>query len=363
MVALCALLLPLGVLGCATNVHRVSKLPPEYLAPPVRNAQEADLSKLATPTVSNELIEAGDVVEVTIDTGYGRDRARTFPLRVADDGSTEVPLVGRVILAGLELKGAEQAIGAAAVEREVYRQPLVTVVMKRKKTNRVTVMGAVKEPGVYDLPSSSSSLLDAFARAGSLTEDAGTDVIIRRPPKRDARPSDGSNHVGRKSPFEGQLTSGDQPPAPSRAMRINLVEATQQGQHGFLLEDGDKVMVVKRDPQPVTVIGLVRKPDKYELPANKELRLLDVLGLAGGISSPVADNIHVIRQVPGKDGAGGTDTIVIKVGMREAKNSRQANLLLAQGDVVSVEHTPATVVLETLRSFIRFGVSSSIPLF
>jgi hypothetical protein len=53
----------------------------------------------------------------------------------------------------------------------------------------------------------------------------------------------------------------------------------------------------------------------------------------------------------------------IRVSIREAKRDGEANVRLAAGDVVSVEETPATFVLDLMRNFIRFGLSSSVPLF
>ena len=42
----------------------------------VDNAQTIDLSKLATSSASNELIDCGDLLTVTIDSGYEGDRER-----------------------------------------------------------------------------------------------------------------------------------------------------------------------------------------------------------------------------------------------------------------------------------------------
>jgi polysaccharide export outer membrane protein len=66
----------------------------------------------------------------------------------------------------------------------------------------------------------------------------------------------------------------------------------------------------------------------------------------------------VIRQIPGE-----SEPLVIKVSLAEAKGVGKGNLRLAPGDVVSVEQTPATVVLGALNNFVRFGLSGTVPLF
>jgi len=102
----------------------------------------------------------------------------------------------------------------------------------------------------------------------------------------------------------------------------------------------------------------VRESGEFELPVNREMRLLDALAKAKGVSSQVADKVHVIRQIPGH-----TEPLVINISLREAKTSGKGNIRLASGDVVSVEQTPATIMYDTLNNFVRVGISGGIPLF
>ena len=78
----------------------------------------------------------------------------------------------------------------------------------------------------------------------------------------------------------------------------------------------------------------------------------------GGIEAALAgsNKVRIIRQVPGQ-----AEPVVIQTSIRNAKLQAAANVRLAAGDVVSVEETPATFTVEMLRSFIRFGFSSTIP--
>jgi polysaccharide export outer membrane protein len=117
------------------------------------------------------------------------------------------------------------------------------------------------------------------------------------------------------------------------------------------------VHVLKRDVPPVSVIGLVQKPGEFEYPANRPLYFLDALALAGGVSSPVADKVLVVRRA-----AGHKAPVNIQLSIQAAKRGGE-NLQLQPGDTVSVERTPATVVVDTLRTFFRVGFSSALPLF
>ncbi|MDH3716878.1 MAG: SLBB domain-containing protein [Planctomycetota bacterium] len=343
--------------GCASSVYHASSLPAELEAPPVNNVHTVDLSRLSGFAVSNELIEPGDVLEVTIVAGITEHGPLTIPVRVSDNGSAGIPLLGEVALAGMELEQAEQAIRAAAVTQGVYRNPHVTVVMEKKRVNKITVVGAVEKPGTYELPRGSSDLLAALVAASGLSEEAGTEVEIRSPARR---------LYGLPNQRQDLMASyPGQPPAPDtqlsqpRSLRINLMSASQSGQE-VNLADGDVVMVLKRDPNPIQVMGLVRKPNKYELPTNREMYVLDAIAGAGGVSSQLADKVFVIRRLPGS-----SDTSVIKVSIRRAKRDSVENIRLASGDVVSVEQTPSTVALDAVRNFVHFsvGASTRVPFF
>lgn len=330
--------------GCAQRVFRANKLPGEFAAPPVENVQTIDLSRLSAASVSNEQIECGDALEISVHTGHEDSDIKTLPVRVADDGTVDIVAIGRVQVAGLRVEIAEQAIATAAMERRVFHRPHVTIKTVSQRIHRVTVVGGVKEPGTFDLPRGSSTLLAALVQAGGLSDAAGADVEIRRSPTAVARRPQGPNQLA------GYATPPAEPAVQS--MHVRLTQLTQE--NGLVLEDGDVVMVEKRDPQPIHVMGLVRKAGKFDVPANKEVRLLDSLALAGERSVPWAEKVVVVRHVPGEK-----EPILIKVNLRDAKRDGAHNIRLAPGDVVSVEETPATFVYEML-SFIRVGASAAL---
>ena len=143
----------------------------------------------------------------------------------------------------------------------------------------------------------------------------------------------------------------------SNSYTINLVSDSRQfgSHHG--VADGGVVMVEKRDPEPVQVMGLVKEPDVYDYPIGKPLRLTGAVAMAKGVNNQLADSVSVTR--PNNDGKPPT---VIKVSLRKARRSMKSNIVLQPGDVVHVEQTPATVFMEGLQ-LIRFGISGSAPIF
>ena len=140
----------------------------------------------------------------------------------------------------------------------------------------------------------------------------------------------------------------------AEVIKVDLAAATAGTMKVPPLRDGDVVHVAKRTLPPVYVIGLVRKPGEFPYPTNQQLRVLDALALAGGVSNPIAEDVLVLRQVPGA-----AEPARIAVSIQAAKNGRD-NLALAPGDTVSVEQTPATVFVDVIETFFRFGVGASI---
>lgn len=358
---LCGLLV--GLAGCRSvggERYTVQTMPANLVAARRENAQTVDLSRLASAAVNSELIDRGDVIEVTISTGLSEKESYPQSVRIGEDGVANIAVVGPVHLAGLELVEAEAAISATAIQAQKYRNPYVTVTMKHQRVNRVTIVGAVKEPGVYAIPRGHSDLLAALVQAGGLAENAGTNVEIRNPIRGVKPPDpiastapDAVNQVGHS--IAGSAT-GMSFAAPRNSIRVDLVSATKNGTGGYLVEDGAVVMVEKRDPEPVHVIGLVHKPNRYEFPIGEDLRVTHAVALAGGLSSPVANKIFVIRKKP--DSA---ETAIVELKLSDAKRDEKQDLLLSPGDVVSVEQTPLTVFIDTMR-IINFGFGASLPL-
>jgi polysaccharide biosynthesis/export protein len=323
-----------AVSGCANRVYRASKLPPEFMAPSTLDPT-IDLSGLSDRSVSAEVIQPGDVLEVAMVTDYVKLTTTTTPVRVADDGTVVVPLVGRLGVGGLEVERAEQALNAESIARGVFRTPCITLTMKQCRTRRVTVVGAVNRPGAHELPRGSTSLMTALLAAGGLSKEAGTEVEIRHTDSRSTMPA----------------------AAEPAIVKVDLAAATAGAVQVPNLRDGDVVQVVKRTLPPVHVIGLVQKPGSFPYPTNQEMRVLDALALAGGVSNAVAEEVLLIRHLPNSQ-----EPVRIAVSIQGAKNG-QDNLTLAPGDTISVERTPATAVVDVVQTFFRVALGGTISWF
>jgi protein involved in polysaccharide export with SLBB domain len=251
---------------------------------------------------------------------------------------------------GVEVATAEALVREAGIRRGVYRNPQISIRVEDRRINRVTVLGAVEEPGVYEIPASHSDLLAALVAAGGPRDDAATVVEIRHPPAVSTNGQPG--HPVHQASYWGTPAAN----AGSRFVRVDLMSADSAATEDLRVFDGTVVMVQQRAPQTIYVMGLVKKADQYELPPDEDTRLLDAIALAGGRTLEIADRVRITRKLPHLE-----QPISIEASIKEAERDGSANIRLAAGDMVHVKETPATFTIEMLRSFIRFGFSSAIP--
>ena len=374
--------------GCQRGMYHPSALPAELIASPTVDVRTLDLSRLASPTANSQKIGPGDILHVTVVTGAEDRQPDAWPMRVNEDGTVQVPLVGSIQLAGLDLQSAQNVVRQTSINRGIFKNPSVSIGVEKRQTNRVTVLGAVDEPGSFDLDASSSDLLAAISAAGGLTPEASQMVEIRQPPQRawngspaypstpelDAIPGfDSPTPAGEPTPavppsdgdvasvYQGmQRVSHDEHAAvETESFSIDLIAATSTPTpRSYPLKDGAVVMIRPQKPRYIRVLGLVNRPDQFEIQPSQNVRVLDALAMAGGRTVSAADRVFVIRQSPF-----GQEPALIETSVTQAKENPAENLLLADGDVVSVEETPTTFVLGIFRQFIRIGVNGTASVF
>jgi polysaccharide export outer membrane protein len=327
--------------GCQqASVFTVSTLPNQFRAPPTISATSIDFSRLARSPNKSETLYPGDVVDVQVATGIELEEPAVWKVRLDDEGVAAIPIIGAVRLAGLDYTRAEQAIRFEGVQRGKYIRPNVSVAIRERRSVQVNVLGAVAIQGTVSLANSNANLLEALTQAGNLTADASTIVEIRHP---------------QRAVVPAAYRPG-MPPQSPRIVTVDLFQAQANPNMDLHLEDGSTVVVRPRGERFISLMGLVRKRGQYKMPADRDLHLLEALSLGDGRTLQIADRVQVIRQIPGQQ-----TPVVIEASIKSAKAEPIANLRLAPGDVVSVEETPLTFFVGTVKDFVRFGFSSTVP--
>lgn len=139
-------------------------------------AEQAALAKLLqsvkTPknTKENYKIAPSDLIEITV----FREDELNRSIRVNQDGDISFPFIGTVKVGGKSIIEAEQTIAAGL--SEYLKKPQVTIFVKEYSARQIYVLGEVKNPGAFPLPTEASlTVLEAISIAGGFTPVAAQD--------------------------------------------------------------------------------------------------------------------------------------------------------------------------------------------
>ncbi len=100
----------------------------------------------------------------------------THQARVNSNGMINLPLVGGVMAGGKTVPELEKELGARYADGYL-QNPQVTVFVKEYTSQRVTLEGALKKPGIYPL-TGKTSLLQAIAMAEGTDEFADLEGVV-----------------------------------------------------------------------------------------------------------------------------------------------------------------------------------------
>ncbi|HEY2381687.1 MAG TPA: polysaccharide biosynthesis/export family protein [Terriglobia bacterium] len=112
-----------------------------------------------------------DVIEVSV--YQDKELDRTVPVR--PDGKISLPLIGEMLASGKTAPDLQKEIAQRL--KQYIADPAVTVVVKEVNSPKVSVLGEVKNPGMYKIRDR-ATLLDAIAMAGGTTEYAKKNKIV-----------------------------------------------------------------------------------------------------------------------------------------------------------------------------------------
>jgi len=134
-------------------------------------------TEVPPPATDDTTLGPGDGLSIRV---YGEE-AMTGSHQVAPDGTINFPLLGAVQVSGLEPTEVAEKIQTELRERDLMRSPHVSVYVDEYASKRVSVVGAVANPGTFPLEPG-MTVVQAISMAGgfsSLADRDGT-VVTRR---------------------------------------------------------------------------------------------------------------------------------------------------------------------------------------
>jgi polysaccharide export outer membrane protein len=221
-------------------------------------------------------IGQGDILKIAV--WSQPELSGEFTVDVA--GGITMPLIGMVKAEGQTLAQVEEAIRTKLADGYLIN-PQVTIGVAQFKSQRVFVVGEVRTPGVVPL-SGALSLVEALTRVGSLTEFAGGDLVVIRPPE------------GKE--VTGPVLAGE--PGAKEILRVDIQQLQSRGPTSNIeLLDGDTVVVPRAEM--IFVNGQVNAPGRYTY--ERDMTILMAISKANGINDLGSNRrIKIIRIVDGK---------------------------------------------------------------
>jgi polysaccharide export outer membrane protein len=244
---------------------------------------------------TNYVIGPEDVVTVTV----LNEPSLSGQFRVENDGEFSYPFLGRVKAGGRTADEVALSIKTRLADGYL-RHPQVTVGVDQFRSQSVFVLGEVRTPGKYVL-TGPVTLLDALARAGATTNDAGPEIQILHP----------------KDAVVGSPTLPNQRDA--EVVTVNMREI-QDGKlsRNVRIRDGDTIFVPKAER--FFVVGMIRNAGSYVLERN--MTVLQAISTAGGVSERgssrririvrIVDNVRKEFDAKPTDIVQPNDTIVVR---------------------------------------------------
>jgi polysaccharide export outer membrane protein len=251
---------PVAGAGNAPGAATVS-LPPEvpsgHGSPDNADRLNTRLFRRAAPrdTPGDLPLGPGDLIEISVVNMFELSGRK---VRVPRDGGITLPLLGAVPVSGRSPAELEEDLRRRLQEKYMH-DPQVSVYVHERRSQRISVLGAVRKGGVLEL-TGRLRLADALAMAEGLTDDADHVVYVFRRAPADA--------VARAQAGRAQVTESAAPGTTTETTDVMTaidLEAIANGNEelNVPLEAGDVIQVPRAGS--VYVGGQVARPGSVPL--------------------------------------------------------------------------------------------------
>ncbi|HEX5226813.1 MAG TPA: polysaccharide biosynthesis/export family protein [Bryobacteraceae bacterium] len=288
----------------------------------------------------NYLIGPGDEISVRVlDSPDIPDK----PIRVDPDGQIALPLIGRVEAAGKSVSTLESDITARL--RRYFVSPQVSVNVTDFASRPVSVLGAVQNPGVYQL-SGPKSLAEVIALAKGLSQDAGGKIRIV---------SNGEEPGGLARRPLNDATSIDSDHRIVTEVSIDDLYSSSSAAANTLIHGYDVITVPKA--RMVYVIGDVHKPGAHLLNNRDSITVLEAISMAEGpLPTAAPQHARLLRKEPNT-----SQRVEVPIDLKQLLAGHGENLTLQPDDILVVpSNTARAIALRSIEAAIQLGTGIAI---
>lgn len=265
-------------------------------------------------------------------------------VRVSVSGEITLPLVGQLRVAGLTVAESEQVL-VALLKDSFLKDPQVTIFIKEYRSDPVSVVGAVKQPGLHYIQTR-RTLLEVLAMAGGLSEgarQAGRQIVVTR------------KYPGGNRPVVLTASGGSQeaatPAGGPAVVDVPIKELLETGdpRWNIPIYPGDIVRVVPAGT--VYVAGDVKRPGAFPLTDFDNVSLIQALAMAGGMERTANPSKALVIR---RDDKGAR--LEEEVNLKRVQQGKDPDLSLGPNDILFVPGSVSKAgALRAIESAIQIG--------
>jgi polysaccharide export outer membrane protein len=245
-------------------------------------------------------------------------------VRVAADGTVQLPLIGVLALRDLTVEEAEARVAKALVDGGMYKNPQVNIQVMEAPNHVVNVLGEVKNPMLVPSPAA-RRLLDVLNAAGGMTPSASHTITILRP--------------SAPQPIVVELGS----------------DAAQSMASNVPVFSGDTIIVSRVGS--FYVLGGVKNQGIFSLEPNSPTTLIDALAVANGaLFEAKQSQVRIIRTV-------GNTRKEVRVDMGRITAGKDPDPIIEADDIIYI---PTSALKEAIKSGglgVLIGAASLVAVF
>ena len=256
----------------------------------------------------------GDEVAIEV---IGEDEISRSQMPIGADGVIHAPLAGPVQVQGLNVGEVRELLTGRL--RTYIHEPQVIVRVVKFGSQSVSVIGAVKRPGLHQLRGR-KSLIEVLSLAGGLREDAGHVIKITRRREQGRIPlaTARDDSTGRFSVASANIE--------------DVLKANHPADN-VIIEPNDVISVPRAEM--VYVIGAVGRSGGFVLREQESISVLQALALAGGVDGTAATRkARILRPAPGGGGR-----LELPVDLKSIMESNSEDAALHPEDILFVPNS------------------------
>jgi len=293
------------------------------------------------------LIGPEDVLDINVFEAPEMNR----DVRVSASGEISLPLLGRIAVGGDTPRELETAL-EELLRQKYMKDPHVSVFVRDMQSHPVSVMGAVRKPGTFQVRGS-KTLLEILSLAEGLVDDAGEDVIILRGAGLKNTPEGLSAKAnGLTEPLAAvgiletvALPATDLNPGKfdgiPEVVKVNLKDLLDSTDPRLnpMVFPGDIVKVSRAGI--VYVVGAVQRPGGFAMKTNEKISVLQAIALSEGLTHTAAKGSARIISTDVRNGARTESPI----NLGKILSGKSPDPMLAARDIVFIPDSAAKATL------------------